>query len=98
MTIELKKRTWAYIQQPNDFGYPSCSCGNHLTRWSEYKEHLWCSECEKDFIPEYQGILDGPIPLGCATMMGVNFDKYEIPSMKVMRFDVETGKYDYDKE
>ena len=92
--IELKKRTWAYIQPPIKFDYPPCDCGNMDTMWSEYKEHLWCPVCEKDFIPEYQGILDGPISLGCATLMGISFDRYEIPSMEVKRFNTETAEYE----
>jgi len=76
------------------FDYPPCSCGCHEDlAWSEFKEHIWCPVCEKDYIPEYQGIFDGPIPVGVATMLGISFDRYDLVNEKILRFDPEKCEY-----
>lgn len=61
---DLPKRTWYYLQPPKKFDVAPCECGNIDTDWSEYKDHLWCEVCKKDFIPEHRGIFDGPIIVG----------------------------------
>lgn len=92
--LELEKRKWYYIQQPAAFEVAACDCGNTETQWSEFAKHLWCSKCEKDFIPEHYGILDGPIPVGAATMLGISFDRFNLETQKVERFDVDVpGMY-----
>lgn len=69
-TNDLQKRTWFYLLQPKRFDFPPCDCGNEDIEWSEYKNHVWCDKCLKDYIPEHNGILDGPIPIETVTLMG----------------------------
>jgi len=90
---ELEKRTWFYIQKPKEFEVSPCSCGNDECEWSEFKGHLWCDKCQKDFIPEFNGIFAGPIPAKVTYMLGIRFDRFNIETGKVERFDIETGKY-----
>lgn len=71
----------------------ACGCGNSLTQWSEFENHLWCEACNKDFIPEHNGILDGPLPFKTAALMGVSFDRLVIETGKIERFDVEHGDW-----
>lgn len=52
--------------------------------WSEYKDHLWCPACEQDFVPAHWGVFDGPIPLHSATLLGMDFSRYEIPSLRAV--------------
>ena len=89
----LEKRTWFYVRSPSHFEVAPCACGNHETQWSEYAGHLWCAKCEKDFVPEHTGILGGPVPIKLATMLGVNFDRFNLAKNCVERFDVETLEY-----
>jgi hypothetical protein len=79
----MEKRTWAYIQSPFMHEIAPCSCGNEKTQWSEYAKHLWCSKCEKDFIPEHNGIFDGPIAFHAARMLGLTFDRVNLLTGKV---------------
>lgn len=74
----MEKRTWAYTQPPKDYEVAACSCGNSDTQWSEYKKHLWCSRCEKDFIPKHNGIFDGPIMIELSKAMGMHFTRVQL--------------------
>lgn len=90
----LEKRKWVYISRPADFGMDPCDCGNKDIEWSEYKGHLWCEKCQKDYVPEHLGILDGPIPVGAARMMGISFDRFNLETKTVEIFNVDTCKWD----
>ena len=89
----LVKRTWHYIQEPNVFEVAPCACGNAHTQWSEYARHLWCEKCQIDFVPSHAGIFDGPIPVNVAAMLGVRFDRMNLLTGNVERFDIGTAKY-----
>jgi hypothetical protein len=89
----LPKRTWHYLASPASFEMAPCSCGNHATQWSEFAKHLWCAACEKDFIPEHNGIFDGPIPVKLALMMGMSFDRMNMEAGCVERYNPETSLY-----
>jgi len=91
--ISLEKRTWCYVQAPRTFDMAPCACGNDKTQWSEYKKHLWCNTCKIDFIPEYNGIFDGPIPVKAAQMMGISFTRIIIETGEVIPFSVEALEY-----
>jgi hypothetical protein len=76
---QLLKRTHVYILQPTAYEISGCPVSpTHEVTWSEYEDHLWCFDCEVDFIPEHWGIFDGPIPVGAATMMGLSFDRISL--------------------
>lgn len=90
---ELPKRQWHYLQPPATFDVAGCACGNQDTQWSEFEKHLWCAKCEIDFIPAHAGVFDGPIPTKLAHMMGMRFDRLNLVTQKVERFDVEKSEY-----
>lgn len=81
----LAKRKWVYVQRPPTFEMPVCECGNQETQWSEFEKHLWCEKCQKDFIPKHNGILDGPIPVGVAKMLGISFDRLNLETEQIER-------------
>ena len=93
MKKEKSKRTWCYVLSPSKFEMPGCSCGNHNTQWSEFDNHLWCDHCRKDFIPANNGIFDGPIPMKLASLMGIHFDRFNLGTGLMEKFDLETGEY-----
>lgn len=86
------QRTWIYVLQPADFGIAGCKCGNFTPTWSEWQEHLWCSDCEIDFIPESNGIFDGPILVHTYALMGIFFDRFNLLTQKLEPFDTKAGK------
>jgi len=79
------KRKWCYAQPPSFFCIEGHDCGNCNLQWSEWKNHVWCDKCKMDFIPKHWGILDGPIPLGLANMMGIRFDRIDLKKNKLIR-------------
>jgi hypothetical protein len=84
--VPLERRTWCYIQPPASYGIAPCPCGNSETQWSEFKDHLWCDKCEKDFIPEHHGVFDGPIPVAVSMMLGMSFDTINLETNEVEPF------------
>lgn len=94
----LEKRLWCYVQQPAVYEIAPHDCGHNDAQWSEYDKHLWCPHCEVDFIPSDGGIFSGPIAIGLSTMLGVCFDRVNIATGKVDRFDTDAGRYESDKE
>lgn len=81
--MNLDKRTWVYVQRPAEYEIAGCPCGNADPEWSEYKGHLWCAKCQKDFIPEHNGIFDGPIPVNGARLMGICLDRFNLETQKI---------------
>jgi len=69
-----------------------CSCGNTKTQWSEWKKHLWCDKCQKDFIPKDSGMFGGPIPVKVAEMMGISFDQFDIATGKIIKFKLDEAE------
>lgn len=88
----LRKRKYCYVQKPAIFDISPCECGCDAT-WSEFEKHLWCEQCGKDFIPKRWGIFEGPIMIETANMMGIRFDRLNLESRKIERFDLETKTY-----
>ena len=79
------KRTWVYVQKPSEYGISPCKCGNTQTQWSEYKKHLWCAKCKIDFIPKNNGVFDGPIPIGVAGGLGLDFRRWDLKKKKLLK-------------
>lgn len=73
-----QKRRWCYAQPPHIYEVAPCSCGNNRCQWSEWRHMLWCEVCRKDFVPEHNGIFDGPIPMYAANMMGIYFHRLDL--------------------
>lgn len=85
--IIKEKRTWAFVQSPRTYCIAPCVCGNEDTQWSEYKAHLWCAKCEIDFIPEHNGVFDGPIMINTAQMLGLHFTKVDLLTNDILVLD-----------
>lgn len=80
---ELEKRKWVYVQRPKEYEIAGCDvCGNADPDWSEYAHMLWCATCQRDFRPLHNGIFDGPIPVNCARLLGID----------LRRLNLETGE------
>lgn len=92
--MDKKVRTWFYIDKPNIFDVSPCDCGNVDTEWSEFQECIWCPICNKDFIPDSFGILESPVPMQVAKMMGITFTKYDLITKSYYMLDEE---FEYQK-
>jgi len=86
---QLEKRTWVYVQAPKEYGVALHKCGHADPEWSEFSGHLWCPECKVDFIPEHNGIFDGPIPVHINQLMGISFDRFNLETQQIEPFKVE---------
>lgn len=76
---EPPRRTTCMAQAPSVYEVSGCpKCNGNNTTWSEYEKHVWCFDCEIDYIPEHNGIFDGPIPMGAAELMGISLSRIEI--------------------
>ena len=93
MSADRTKRIWVYWNSPKAFEVAPCECGNIDTQWSVFEGHCWCDRCYKDFVPDHHGILDGPIPVGAASMSGVRFDRLILATQEIEYFDTELGEY-----
>lgn len=80
---DLEKRTLVYCERPAKLGCAPCSCGNTDPDWSEFKKHLWCQVCQKDFIPEHYGALDGPVLVNTAELMGLYLDTIDLKTGEI---------------
>jgi len=83
MTDSLEKRTHVYVMRPKEYEIAGCKCGNGDPDWSEFKGRLWCQVCQIDFIPEHNGIFDGPIPVNAMKMLGIPLDRYNIATGEI---------------
>jgi|ERR1700722_513738 len=86
----LEKRRWCYVQIPQVYEVAPCACGNADTVWSEFRGYIWCPKCEIDFIPEHNGVFDGPIPVATAGLLGMSFDRLNLETDQIEPFEIET--------
>lgn len=70
-TSQLDRRTEVYVLRPAKYEISGCKCGNNDPDWSEFKGRLWCQVCEVDFVPEFGGVFEGPIPMNVSHLMGI---------------------------
>lgn len=82
----LEKRTHVYVQRPAEYEMAGCECGNNDPEWSEYKGHLWCNKCQKDFQPTHGGVFDGPIAVNVCAMLGLSFDRINLETKELEPF------------
>lgn len=85
--MHLTKRKWVYLEPPTKFEITTCSCGSEDIVWSEYENHIWCNDCSNEYIPDSWGILDGPIPIEAAKLLGMNFSKLDLENNIVYVLD-----------
>jgi hypothetical protein len=86
MTENLKKRTSHYIQNPATYEITCDKCGGDSIEWSEYEDHIYCFDCKKD-VKGTKGVFDGPIPLECAKILGLRFDRWDMVNKCVIPFE-----------
>jgi len=79
----MKKRTECYVCNPNDLELFCPNDPDHKITWSEYEEHIWCYECEKDI--KYGPGGAGPIPVEISKLLGLDFRKYDIDSGDIIK-------------
>ncbi len=85
----MKKREWMYVQKPQEYSIACDICGGNNLEWSEFDKLIWCYDCEKD-TPGTGGIFDGPIPVQTCQMMGICFDKINIETKEIEKFEQST--------
>lgn len=84
-----EKRAWVYLQRPREYEISGCpKCGNADPDWSEFAKHCWCPTCHLDYLPESNGVFDGPIPVHCSALMGILFDRMIIATGQIEIFDL----------
>jgi hypothetical protein len=83
------KRTHCYIQGPIEYEIFCPICGGRNVTWSEFEKHVWCFDCEEDvFIPlNDAGVFSGPIPIEISQMMGLRFDRFNLNTGQLVKFD-----------
>jgi hypothetical protein len=80
---DMRKRKWCYCQPPETYEISCDLCNGSNITWSEYEHMIWCYDCQKDTLGN-GGIFDGPIPLEVTKILGISFDRIEIPSGKLL--------------
>lgn len=97
----MKKRTWHYILPPTAYDMRCDKCwtgeldddtGTNIT-WSEYEHMIWCFECEVD-TEGFKGIFDGPIPIQTTFLLGLHFDRFNMKTNQIEKFNIETSDWD----
>ena len=97
----MKKRKWCYILPPTFYDMRCDKCwsgeledgtGTNIT-WSEYEHMIWCYDCEID-TKGFGGIFDGPIPIQASRMLGITFDRFNLETEQIERFNLETCEWD----
>ena len=97
----MKKRTWHYILPPTAFDMRCDKCwegdlsdgtGTNIT-WSEFEHMIWCFDCEID-TEGFAGVFDGPIPMYASRMLGITFDRFNMETNQIERFNIETCEWD----
>lgn len=83
VTTGLVRRTHIYVCRPAAYEIAGCECGNADPEWSEFERHLWCQNCQIDFIPEHDGIFDGPIAVHAMELLGTPIDRYCIETGEI---------------
>ena len=94
LETSFTKRRWCYVLKPRAFDVSPCDCGNADIDWSEYEKHVWCEKCNKDFIPKHAGIFDGPIPIGVSSLLVLTFDRINLETQKIEKFNSEKLTYE----
>jgi len=82
MSNIMKKRTECYVCNPNDLELYCPNNNVHKITWSEWEEHIWCFECEKDIKYERGGA--GPIPKEVSKLLGIDYRKYNIKTGEII--------------
>lgn len=82
----MEKRKWCYVQSPMVYGIECDLCNGSHIAWSEFEHMIWCFKCERD-TKGTAGIFGGPIPIGAAQMMGIRFDRVNLKTGEIEKFE-----------
>ena len=81
--MSLKRRKWAYIHNPKQYGIKCDICGKDNIEWSEFEHFIWCYNCEKD-TKGNEGLFDGcPVPVNICKLMGISFDEVNLETGEI---------------
>ena len=83
-----EKRTWCYVLPPSAYDISCDKCGSTNTEWSEWKGEIWCYDCKIDTAGD-PGIFGGPIPIYTSCMLGITFDRINLETEQIERFNIE---------
>lgn len=89
----MEKRKWCYVMKPQDFQISCDICKSDNITWSEYAHHIWCYDCKIDTKGD-GGIFSGPIPAMATQILGIYFDKFNLKTGKIAKFNPKTVEYD----
>lgn len=89
----MKKRTWHYVMEPQVFEMHCDKCEQDNITWSEFEHKIWCYDCKID-TEGFPGIFGGPIPMQISGLIGISFDRFNMETKKVDKFNTETFKYE----
>jgi len=78
----MKKRTECYVCNPIHLDLFCPVNPEHKITWSEYEEHIWCYDCEKDHY--YKPGFAGPIPVGVSKLLGIDYRKYNVKTGEII--------------
>jgi len=90
--VRLKKRTWHYVQNPATYEVFCDRCNGSNVEWSEYEHMIWCYDCKID-TKGTEGVFGGPIPIECAKILGMIFDRWDMKKKRVLTWDREKQDY-----
>lgn len=91
--MKCKKRTWHYILPPVAYDIACDKCGGTNIYWSEYEKKIWCYDCKID-TDGTGGIFSGPIPMRAAYMLGLTFDRFNLETKQIERFNLDKNTWD----
>ncbi len=78
------RRTHWYAMPPQHFDIICPKCSGTNLAWSEFNQHIWCYNCNKD-INDYISPMDGPVPIYTAQLLGFVFDIYDVDTDKTYK-------------
>jgi hypothetical protein len=86
--MELVKRKWCYVLPPYVYDMTCDKCHGTNIEWSEWEHLIWCYDCKIDTEGD-PGIFSGPIPIHTSQMLGIIFDRINLETEQIERFNIE---------
>lgn len=87
----MKKRTWHYVTSPINFDLHCTEDRDHNITWSEFEDHVWCYDCEKDI--EYKSGYS-IFPTKLAEIVGISFDKIDLERNLYLKYNSDSDTYE----
>ena len=84
MKKRKNKREVCYICHPHYLNLYCLTNPEHKITWSEYKQHIWCYDCEDDVEYERGHVV---IPLETAKLVGIDYRRYNIKTGEVIEYE-----------